>query len=79
MSGTFKAEESVAEDDLTRFARTAVPIILFPYLREQVHRVTMDGTYGPVRMDPVNLASLLGPEGWQQVSLGDDPGTGATG
>lgn len=72
ISGTFKADEGVGEDDLNRFARTAVPTILFPYVREIIHMATRDGLYGPVRMNPVNLAALVGPEGWEEVSASSE-------
>ncbi len=68
LTGSFKAGEEVPESDLQQFARSAVPIILFPYIREAIYRSTMDGAYGPVLIDPINMSALVSTEGWKTVA-----------
>lgn len=67
LSGVFVAHDGTKTDALQRFCQLNAPVILWPYLRAAVHQVTMDGRYGPVRMDPVNLAALLGQKPWQAM------------
>lgn len=57
--GTFSIAEGQPLDDLDSFATTAAPVILWPYVREAVHRVTMDGRYGTLLMDPMYIAPIL--------------------
>lgn len=42
-----------------QFCRHAAPPILFPYVREHVHRLTMDAPHGPVLLEPINVQALL--------------------
>ncbi len=66
VTGRFETVPGTATPkDFDTFCRSNVPAILFPYVRELVHRVTSDGPYGAVRLDPVNLVNLV-PE-WQTV------------
>lgn len=53
----------------SQFCRLTAPPILFPYIREVVHRLTMDGRYGPVRLDPINVQGLLNSSEWQTVPV----------
>lgn len=64
LSGIFSASAETSIEALQRFAQTNAPVILWPYVREAVHRATMDGTYGALLLDPVNLSSLLASNAW---------------
>ena len=67
LTGVFEGDDSITTEQMTRFAQIGVPVILFPYVRELVHRVTADGRYGAVRLNPVNVAALLDQARWTQV------------
>ncbi len=64
--GRFRTQNGTPED-LQRFCQRGVPPILFPYMREIIHRVTMDGQYGPVRLNPLNVQSMLNQTDWHQT------------
>lgn len=70
--GRFSMSEGAAED-LDLFTKTNAPAVLFPFLREAAHRITRDGKYGPIRVDPVNIAALFAKQ-WQR---GGDTETGS--
>jgi preprotein translocase subunit SecB len=63
IAAAFRAQDSSPEDLLT-FCRVAAPSILFPYVREIVHRLTMDAPDGPVRLNPMNISQLLNQTEW---------------
>lgn len=46
-------------DAFKAFCHLNAPTILFPYVREIVHRVTQDARYGPIRMDPINISRII--------------------
>jgi len=52
--------------DLDAFMRINAPTILFPYIREIVHRTTKDGQFGPVLLDPINIGALFGSQ-WNRT------------
>jgi preprotein translocase subunit SecB len=41
------------------FCLQVAPSLLYPYVREIVHRNTMDGRFGIVRLDPLDLRGAL--------------------
>ena len=63
IAGAFTAENATVEQ-LDQFCRLGVPPILFPYIREKVHHMTLDAPKGPVRLDPVNIAGMLNSTAW---------------
>jgi preprotein translocase subunit SecB len=70
VTGQFEAaSDEVTSEQLNMFFRMNVPIILFPYVREVVHRITSDGRYGQVKIDPMNLQLPL--ESWKPVESGE--------
>lgn len=50
---------NVTEEQFDHFCKVSVPPILFPYVREIVHRLTMDGAFGIIRLHPVNVSNLV--------------------
>ena len=64
--GLFSAEntDKVVFD---QFCRQAVPPILLPYVRQIVHQLTVDAAFGPVRIDPLNVAQILDQTKWVQA------------
>jgi preprotein translocase subunit SecB len=73
ITGGFRGENMTAEQfDL--FCKLSAPPILFPYIRETVHRQTMDAPFGPVKMDPLNVSQLLNNTPWSegQATVGAD-------
>jgi preprotein translocase subunit SecB len=67
VAGIFSGENVTAEL-LNEFCRTAGPTILFPYVREIVHKLTADGAYGPIRLDPINVQAALATAEWGDVN-----------
>lgn len=63
VAAAFQATDATPEELLT-FCQVAVPSILFPYVREYVHRLTMDAPYGTVKLNPINIAHLLNQTEW---------------
>lgn len=51
-------------DELMVFCQKAAPSILFPYIRETAHRLTMDAPGGAIRLDPMNISTLLNQNPW---------------
>jgi preprotein translocase subunit SecB len=66
IAAAFQAENA-SEAELLAFSRVAAPSILFPYVREMVHRLTSDAPRGQVRINPINVAALLNQSDWQIV------------
>ena len=67
VSGAF-AGIGVSEEVFDQFCRVGVPPILFPWVRELVHRVTTDASFGPVLLNPVNLSQLAEQAEWTTVA-----------
>ena len=65
LAGAFAAENVTAEQ-FDQFCRNSVPPILFPYVREIVHRVTIDGAHGLVKIDPINVSELIAKSPWKE-------------
>ena len=63
VSGVF-AGEGATTDQLVEFSKAVAPPILFPYVREMVHRMTMDGIGGPVKLDPINIQDMINRTPW---------------
>lgn len=63
IAGAFQTTNGTA-DELMNFAQKAAPSILFPYIRETAHRLTMDAPMGVVRLDPMNISTLLNQNPW---------------
>lgn len=53
------------------FCKSAAPSILFPYIREIVHRMTIDAPNGVVRLDPINISAALNSTEWQVSEVSD--------
>lgn len=66
VAAAFRSSDSTQEQLLT-FCRVAAPSILFPYIREIVHRLTMDAPHGIVRLNPLNIAAMLDETEWVTV------------
>ena len=66
LGAIFTSQDATAEQ-VIEFCRVAGPTILFPYVREIVHRLTMDAPHGPVRLDPVNVSQMLNTSAWEVV------------
>lgn len=64
--GRFSTSNGTVEQ-IQLFCQRAAPPILFPYIREIVHRVSMDGRFGPVRLNPLNVQSMLNQTEWSDV------------
>lgn len=58
VSGVFGSKGATPEL-FELFCRQAVPSILFPYVRTLVHSMTMDASFGPIRLHPMNLSDML--------------------
>lgn len=61
-------QKSGPPEKFEEFCRSAAPMILFPYVREVVNRITHDARYGPIRLDPMNLQTLIKKDGWQNAN-----------
>lgn len=67
VTGQFAAVKTkTTPEQFDAFIRINVPTLLFPYVRELVSRVTHDGRYGGVRLNPMNIVAML-PKEWQPV------------
>ena len=62
--GVFSVAPGGTKEDLTTFAKSNAPVILFPYLRELVSRLTVDARFGPVRLNPMNVRDALAKHSW---------------
>lgn len=58
VSGLFKSKDATSEV-FDQFCKFTAPSILFPYVRQVVHSLTMDGVAGPIKLDPVNIERLV--------------------
>lgn len=74
IAAVFQAQGGTS-DELLNFCRVAAPSILFPYVRETIHRMTMDAPAGIVRLDPMNISSLLNQTDWQVSQVSDPDAT----
>lgn len=63
IAGAFHTLDGTAEDMMV-FAKKAAPSILFPYIRETAHRLTMDAPAGVIKLDPMNISTLLNQNPW---------------
>jgi preprotein translocase subunit SecB len=72
--GEFVARDSTREA-VAEFCRDAGPTLLFPYARQIIDRMTSDGFYGPIRLDPIYLRQMLVEQGWQGDALSPDVST----
>jgi preprotein translocase subunit SecB len=75
ISGVFVGEMGTVEV-LGEFSRLSAPAILFPYIREAVHRMTMDAPFGPLRLNPINIQEMLNRGPWAQeetISASNEP------
>lgn len=59
--------------DLGEFCREVAPTILFPYVREIVDRLTRDGRYGTIRLDPLNVRAVLAHGTWKPMPVSPTP------
>lgn len=73
VSGVFGTSDASPEL-FDEFCRRAVPTILFPYVRQIVHMLTVDAAYGVVRINPINIQQLMA-NNWQRVE--SDPSASA--
>lgn len=64
--GVFSTKNGTPEQ-LGEFCRQVGPTILFPYIRELVHKTTQDGRYGEVRLNPMNVQQELNKNPWGVV------------
>ena len=76
--GATFTSQNATHDELLKFCRMSAPSILFPYIRETVHRLTMDAPYGAVRLDPVNISMLLNTTEWSVSSTPVEATAGST-
>lgn len=58
MVGRFR-KATGTRDQFLEFCQKGAPSILFPYVREAVYRLSLDGRFGVVRLNPLNLQALL--------------------
>ncbi len=72
VTGQFIVREGSLED-LDQFCREVAPTVLFPYVREAVHRVTLDARYGSLRLDPLNIRGILAANEWHSPKAGAAP------
>jgi preprotein translocase subunit SecB len=63
--GEFAGKEDASRDDVSTFCREAGPTLLFPYARQIIDRMTSDGFYGAIRLDPIYLRQMLTEQVWQ--------------
>jgi preprotein translocase subunit SecB len=56
-----------------QFLRISAPAILFPYVREIIDRLTADAKYGKIRLNPVNLQSLISWGDEENLSTATEP------
>lgn len=68
IAGMFQTQDGTAED-LMVFCQKAAPSILFPYIRETAHRLTMDAPAGVIRLDPMNISTLLNQHPWSDANI----------
>lgn len=72
--GAFFRSDQSSQQEMSTFARVAAPPILFPYVRELVHKLTADAPNGPVRINPLNISQMLNETAWDVATeaLKDD-------
>lgn len=62
--GEFAGKSGASRDEVLGFCRDAGPTLLFPYARQIIDRMTSDGFYGPIRLDPIHLRQMLTQQVW---------------
>jgi preprotein translocase subunit SecB len=72
ISGQFEMVGGGTPQLFENFCQVIAPTILFPYIREAVHRLTMDGRYGVLRLNPLNIQALLNSAEWKTAPIGED-------
>ncbi len=70
LTAVFAAVNEGAMEQMDEFCRMGGPNIVFPYIREIVHRLTMDAPDGPIRLDPINFSAMVNEGPWQVL---DEP------
>jgi preprotein translocase subunit SecB len=61
--GMFSTDNGT-DEQLGDFCRANALAILFPYVRELINRISADGRYGSVRLNPANVVALLSESSW---------------
>jgi preprotein translocase subunit SecB len=59
LSGFFATPEEGRVDDLRDFSQRGAPNILWPFIRDYVYRITGDGLYGPLLLDPTYVGQAI--------------------
>ncbi len=70
LSGFFGTPEEGRVDDLGDFSQKAAPNILWPFVRDHVYRITGDGLYGPLLLDPTYLGQMIAAAQGPGVAVG---------
>lgn len=68
VQGTFSMVTGTREQ-LAEFCRVNAPMILFPYIRQIVDRITVDAPYGAVRLNPMNITQWLNQTPWKDAPV----------
>lgn len=70
LSGFFATPEEGRVEDLGEFSQKAAPNILWPFVRDYVHRITSDGLYGPLLLDPTYVGQMIAAAQGPGVAVG---------
>lgn len=57
--GLFSVNDDESNMDLDVFSEKNAPAIIFPYLREHIHDLTLKGGFGPIILPPINIYAAL--------------------
>ena len=57
--GVFAVQENAENMDLEKFSNTNAPAILFPYIRQMIHELTLKGSLPLVILPPLNILALF--------------------
>jgi preprotein translocase subunit SecB len=60
---------SGTRENFQAFVHRLAPALLFPYVREIVDRTTIDGRYGVIRLDPMNLQAAINHDEWKPIEI----------
>jgi preprotein translocase subunit SecB len=63
--GEFVAQQG-HQADMILFCREVAPTILFPYARQIIDRMTSDGRFGALRINPINVRAVLSRSQWEE-------------
>jgi len=77
LSGFFATPEEGRLDDLGDFSQRAAPNILWPFVRDYVYRITGDGLYGPLLLDPTYVGQMIAAAQGPGVAVGGPVNTAA--